>query len=144
MKTKIAFLALLSVVLISACKKEGEGNSSNRLQGRWEVEKKIEVVYRNDVEESRDTLLFDPNEYIYEFRNDDSLLLHSNGTTDDERYKYGIYGSELVIRSGSDGYFFQLKWFTTNRMSFIADQTHVNSSGVRTRYTDETICNRLP
>ncbi|MBZ4192185.1 hypothetical protein [Niabella beijingensis] len=143
MKIKVLLSALWILVLIAGCKKDSpEEKAGDRLQGRWDLVKRIEVDYTNDKETDRDTTTYDPGEQVFEFKGD-SLFVSSDGKPADERYLFSLSNNELVIREGSSGYFFGLRWHNNDQMSLTDDETRVNNSGVKRRYVSEMIFNRM-
>lgn len=145
MKKRILFLSLMTIALATACKKDkstpATSPDASRLKGDWDLEMRIEADYRNDTLQYQDTSTYQPDEIVYSFSSD-SLTLYENGVPDEEKYGYTVIGNDLVLRSGSQGYFLQLKWYGNNRMSYIIDDTYVSSSGVRRRSVEEMIFNR--
>jgi len=138
---KMYFLTLAAILLAAACKKDDDipKNNADRLHGRWDGEKRIEVEYLNDREIDRDTSVYDG--LIYEFKGD-SLFLYMEGRPPSDRYAYTIRGEELVLRERSTGYFMGLKWHTNDRISLTEEEISITSGGARRRWTAETIYNR--
>ncbi|WP_118976623.1 hypothetical protein [Taibaiella koreensis] len=147
---KIIIILLCGAIGLAACSKKDNpvtpGNDTppvtdTLLQGSWYLEMSIERYYVNDTLKYHDTNTYDAGDIVYTFSGD-TLTLNTQG--EPEQYGYSIVGDELLIRQGSQAYFFGLKWYSNDRMSLTHDETSVSASGEKRRSLDEQIFVRNP
>ncbi|SIO00464.1 hypothetical protein [Chitinophaga niabensis] len=137
MKKIILFLLILGGA--AACKKENmQEVNANNLQGTWEATKKIYIYYENDKEIEREEATVQPKKDVFVFAGD-SLLLYRDDKRTRDRYTFTLNGGNLDVRESNYTTHFKLKWYQDTQMSIAQEETDQGSTGVKTRYIQETV-----
>lgn len=104
MRKLILFIAIITSLIIAACEKNKDKNSTPSLEGKWELVNTIYLEVENGVEVSDYNYTGIAGDYI-DFRSDHKVYSHVDGFDDVSGYtllnnnKVDIEGDTLEIRS---------------------------------------------
>lgn len=133
MKRSILLL-LLTVVVLSGCKKDKDDDASVAILGKWYISKTVEMDYENSVK------VFEETDTDYD--NTDFFVFKENGVLEvsgDDDYKYSLNANATVLTIDSDDY--PIKALDANSLVFYMEDTEV-SAGVTYKYYFEYVLRR--
>lgn len=142
-KITVLFAMITALVLTNTgCKKDevtDNGDTSvARLQGKWEATQSIEREYEKDSNKlvSEEITPYPANSRTIEYK-DKNISYYRSGQLRDT-YSYAIIGTEIRLREGNAGIYYQLKFYSDTRHSHI-EESFYSTNKVKMRSTFETI-----
>jgi hypothetical protein len=143
--TSITTMVLITLFFFAGCKKDQviDPNEATvtKLQGKWAATSQVEKVYEKVSNKlvSEKTTNYKTNQREIEYKGNEAVYYY-NGTPEDT-YTYAIIGTEIRLRYGNDGIYYQLKFYSDIQNSHTEENFYV-SNKVEMRRTTETIYNK--
>ncbi|WP_293305495.1 hypothetical protein [Pedobacter sp. UBA5917] len=143
MKTKLTTMAILLICFsFAGCKKDEVTDNGDttvaRLQGKWEATRSTERVYEKDSNKlvSEETSSYPANSRTIEYK--DKNILYYRGGALRNTYAYAIIGSEIRLREGNNGVYYQLKFYSDTQHSH-TEESFYTTNNVKMKSTFETV-----
>ena len=135
-------MALISLFFFAGCKKERVVNPNEatvtKLQGKWMATSAVEKVYEKESNKlvSEKTTPYKANQREIEYKGNE-VVYYFDGTPD-VTYTYAIIGTEIRLRDGNNGVYYQLKFYSDTQHAH-SEESFFTTKNVKMRSTYETI-----
>lgn len=135
-------MALTSLFFFAGCKKDRVVNPNEatvaKLQGKWTATSAVEKVYEKERNKlvSEKTTPYKANQREIEYE-ENEVVYYFDGTPD-VTYTYAIIGTEIRLRDGNNGVYYQLKFYSDTQHAH-SEESFFTTKNVKMRSTYETI-----